>query len=321
MNEHFQERIECPCCGSATASELCRNSYTENPLREYLLNFYGPQGGVDFYFLEDQDFILMECRDCGLIYQKEIPNGSLMSRLYEKWIDPVKSFELHEKNRDIRYFARLSSEIINIVKLFDRPPRSLSFLDYSMGWGHWCRIAQSFGCNVHGTEFSNSKATYARSTGVTVIDTDEIPFHRYDFINAEQVFEHLPEIRSTLSFLAGSLKPKGILKIAVPNGWNIKERLKTWDWSAGKGTPNSLNAVAPLEHINCFHHNSLVTLGKSCGLALHSPREVSQQKQQIHGFKDGTKAFLRKCHRKLKGSDHSPLRKGTSLYFQSRDRC
>ncbi|MEI7903484.1 MAG: hypothetical protein WCK89_24865, partial [bacterium] len=167
-----------PSCESTKGTELCRTPYTANPMREYLISFYSPQGGVEFGYLENQDYVLIECDQCGLIYQSEIPNDFLMHKLYEEWIDPRKCFDMHERHRDIQYFDRLSKEIVRIVSMFDRPPMDLEFLDYSMGWGHWCRVAQSFGCLVHGTEFSQSRIEYARSKGVPVIDYDEIGSHR-----------------------------------------------------------------------------------------------------------------------------------------------
>jgi hypothetical protein len=38
------------------------------------------------------------------------------------------------------------------------------------------------------------------------------------------------------------------------------------DWSAPKGSKDSLNPVAPLEHINCFNRSSLLRLAAEAGL-------------------------------------------------------
>ena len=315
MNEHFVARNECPGCGSGLTVELCRAPYSQPPLRQYLIDFYSPQGKVDHGFLRDQDYVLRECMDCGLIYQGEIPGDSLMRKVYEEWIDPRKSFDLYERTRGINSFAVLSAEIIEIVRLFDRAPMELAFLDFSMGWGHWCRIAQSFGCAVHGTEFSPSRIEYARSTGVRVISYAEIASHRYDFINTEQVFEHLPEIRASLAYLKGSLKPGGLLKISVPDGADIKRRLKVWDWRALKNSPDSLNPVAPLEHINCFHHAALVRLAAGAGLVPYAGPPAATRPCP-GGFAETAKALLRPYWRRLKRANPSPANRGTSMLFQ-----
>jgi hypothetical protein len=316
MNEYFTPRNECPCCGSWDGNELCRTPYCTDPLREYLASFYSQQGGVEFEYLRHQDYVLLECVDCGLIYQHEIPNDFLMRKLYEEWIDPQKCFELFERSRGIEYFAKLSSEIVGIAARFDRPPMELRFLDYSMGWGHWCRIAQSFGCTVHGTEFSQARIDYARSRGVTVIDYSEIPHQEYDFINIEQVFEHLPELRTTLTYLKSSLKPSGILKISVPNGWDVKRRVATWNWSAPKGSPDSLNPVAPLEHINCFNHSSLLVLAKGSGLVPADSDGEGAGCRPPRRLDEAVKAILRPYWRRMKGISSQPAVKGTYMFLR-----
>ncbi len=316
MNDYFTARRKCPCCRSSVCNELYRAPYCSDPMREYLISFYSPQGGVEFEYLQDQDYVLVECADCGLVYQREIPNDFLMRKLYEEWIDPKKCFDLYERTRGIRYFRHLSSEIVRIVSIFDRPPMNLKFLDFSMGWGHWCRIAQSFGCTVHGTEFSQARIDYAKSKGVTVIDYSEIANHRYDFINTEQVFEHLPDIRTPLNYLKGSLKPNGILKINVPNGWDIKQRLKKCDWTAPKGSKDSLNLIAPLEHINCFNHSSLVVLAQGAGLVPVYTHVKGAASKQSRGFKETAKAILRPYLHRLKGIRKPSANRGLYMFFQ-----
>lgn len=268
MNQYFISRKACPCCQSDIINELYRERYDQIPISEYLKTFYKNQGNVEFDYLIDQEYILVECQNCGLIYQKEIPNNSLMCKIYEEWIDPQKAFELFELNRNISYFSSLGSEIVQIVRFLNKLPNQLCFLDYSMGWGHWCRIARAYGCCVHGTEYSQSRINYAKKTGINVIDSEDISKYLYDYINVEQVFEHLPEPLQVLSQLIKSMKPNGILKISVPNGREIKNLLNNPDWTTPINLKLSLNPVAPLEHINCFSRESLITLLKKQGLEL-----------------------------------------------------
>jgi SAM-dependent methyltransferase len=107
---------------------------------------------------------------------------------------------------------------------------------------------------------------------------DEIPARRFDLINAEQVFEHLPEPLDTLRHLSRGLKPGGLLRIGVPNGTGLKQSLAAWDWTAPKGSARSLNAVAPLEHLNCFTRTSLLVLAETAGL-----REASASHRVVVG--------------------------------------
>ncbi len=189
-----------------------------------------------------------------------------MERLYEHWIDPEKVFSSIVKNRSNEYYANLAGEVKMTIKHFGRKPDELEFFDFGMGWSERCRMAKAQGCSVFGTELSQTRLDYAKASGISVIQWEEIPQHQFDFINTEQVFEHIAKPLDTLYHLSQALKPQGVIKISVPNGWNIKKRLTIMDWTAPKGTKNSLNPVAPLEHINCFSSNSIVKMGEIAGL-------------------------------------------------------
>jgi len=275
MNAHFVARDICPACARDGGVEVYRQSYADGPLHDYLARFYGAQGTPDLSRLACQDFVLRRCGGCGLIWQAEIPGAELMAEIYEKWIDPETTLARLEKQRPLGYFTHLSAEALRICQLFDRPPAELSVLDYSMGWGHWCRAAQGFGCTVNGTEYSASRIAYARKHGVTVVDADGLEEGHYDAINAEQVFEHLPDPRQTLRQLGLALAPGGWLRLAVPDGRKAMQLLQAPDWSAPRGTPRSMVSVAPLEHINCFGSGSLEAMARDSGLRRASaPPEI-----------------------------------------------
>lgn len=266
MNDYFVRRDHCPCCQSQAILELARSPLTELPLRDYLLSFYSAQGDIDFGYLQGQDYILVECQSCGLIYQQEVPGELLAHKLYEEWIDPGIVLETVEKRRTVGYFSGLSKEVASIIRYFGRPPSQLRFLDFGMGWGHWCRMAQAFGCIVYGTELSVPRIEYAKQMGVQIINYEEIAALQFDFINVEQVLEHLVEPGTTLTYLRECLRPQGVIKIGVPNGEDIKERLEVPNWQAPKGSSDSLNPVAPLEHLNCFDRATLVRIAGNYGL-------------------------------------------------------
>jgi len=129
-------------------------------------------------------------------------------------------------------------------------------------------MAKAFGCNSYGTELSETRIKYAESHGIKVITWDEILNYSFDFINTEQVFEHIPEPLETLFHLKKSLKSEGLIKIDVPNGDDIKRRLRILDWTAPKGSRNCLNPASPLEHINCSNRTSIIRMADIAGLEI-----------------------------------------------------
>jgi SAM-dependent methyltransferase len=155
---------------------------------------------------------------------------------------------------------------MRVIAFLRKPPSSLQILDFGMGWGEWALMAKGFGCDVYGAELSKGRIDHATSQGIKILTGKESPALRFDFINTEQVFEHLPRPLETLMGLKELLKPTGILKISVPPGWDIEGRLRIMDWECPKGAKNSLNLVAPLEHINCYQKRSLTRMAGIAGL-------------------------------------------------------
>lgn len=311
QNEYFSLRDKCPSCNSAHLTELYRKPYDKPPISEYLESFY--QGHVEFKYLKNASFILCECDKCGMIFQKEIPDGSLMEVLYEKWIDPRKVFERHNQNDDLNLYAYFAQEISTIIAYFKKVPSELSFLDFGMGWGKWALMAKGFGCESYGTELSEERIKYAISKGIKVITWDEIPRHEFNFINIEQVFEHIPNPLDTLDYLKDSLMPNGIIKISVPTAGNIKNRLKLMDWSAPYGTKNSLNPVAPLEHINYFRRNSLIEMATLVGMKEVAIPMMTQYiyTSNWYGLKRIVKNMLLPLYRNV-------LKRQNYVFFQSK---
>jgi 2-polyprenyl-3-methyl-5-hydroxy-6-metoxy-1,4-benzoquinol methylase len=152
-----------------------------------------------------------------------------------------------------------------IIAYFDTLPCNLKLLDFGMGRRTWCQVAKPLGCGTYGFEIAKSEIRYAESHGIQVINRNELAHHRFDFINTEQVFEHIAEPLETLCFLKQSLGPEGLIKISVPFGGKIKKRLKHPDWTAAKGPRKSLNPVSSLEHINCFNPSVIIKMARLAG--------------------------------------------------------
>ncbi|MBA7519967.1 hypothetical protein ES705_12055 [subsurface metagenome] len=312
MNEsYFEIRKHCPTCKSTNTIEIYSCSFLKSPIKEFLESFYSPQGKIEFEYLKGSNFILKECNNCGTIFQKEIPNDFLMNKLYEEWIDPEKAFESHLEKDNLSNFSYYAQEVMMVIAFFNRTPSQLKFFDYGMGWGKWCYMAKAFGCASYGTELSKTRIEYAQSQGTKVITWEEIPNYSFDFINTEQVFEHIPEPLRTLRYLKKSLKHNGLIKISVPNGKDIRRRLRIGDWMAPKGSKNSLNPVSPLEHINCFKQASIIRMADIVELELVKmpmPLQLAYT-TNWNGMKQIIKNLARPIYRNL-------FQGGTYLFFR-----
>lgn len=307
---YFWGREFCPACNSTKIETIYSCNFLESPIKEFLESFYSLQGGVEFEYLKGAEFILEECRDCGLIYQKQIPNDSLMNKLYTEWINPKKIFNNDVEANNLDYYIEYAQEIMMLIGYFKTLPSELKFLDFGMGWGAWARMAKAFGCGSYGTELSKEKAEYAKSQGVKIINWDDISDYQFDFIKIKEIFEHIAKPKETLGCLKNSLKPNGLIKISVPDGRDIKRRLKVLDWKAVKGSRNSLNAVSPLEHINCFNRNSLVRMADIAGFKPVKIPLAIQYKYKIN--RNNPKLILKNI---LKPLCENTFKRGTELYL------
>jgi len=220
-----------------------------------------------------------------------------MKKLYEEWIDPIQAFETHKSTFTLQDYLYYAQEIISIIAYFKTKPSQLKFLDYGMGWGTWSKLVKAFGCQSCGTELSESRIRYAETERISIIAWEELPNHTFHFINTEQVFEHLAEPFETLVYLRKCLHSNGLLKISVPNGANIKKRLKIGDWNAPKQSRNSLNPVAPLEHINCFTYKSIIKLADIAGFRRFKLPLRFQYAYSIYG--NNLQSILKRCLKPL----------------------
>ncbi len=131
----FLNRQSCPACNSKEYTTIYSCKFIESPIKEFLVSFYNPQGGIEFDYLDEAEYVLNECIDCGMVYQKQIPDDSLMHKLYTEWIDPNKTFTSDVEGRVLDYYAEYAQEIMMLIAYFQTLPSKLAFLDFGMGWG------------------------------------------------------------------------------------------------------------------------------------------------------------------------------------------
>ena len=259
-------RTRCPGCDADIGTEIYSLPYDDDILVGYLTDFYGSQGCPEPRRLRGETYSLIECNSCRLIYQRSVPTREFAEELYEVWIDPVDAKEMVRADRSAGFYVEMAGEVTTLLHHFGRDRWPLRALDFGMGWGEWSLMARAFGCEVTGMELSEARLRHAHALGIETLSLDPLPERRFDVIHTEQVMEHLAAPLMILRQLRSLLVPGGVVKISVPDGRRVKTQLATADWAAPKGSLHSLNAVAPLEHLNCFHHDSLVQMAHVAGL-------------------------------------------------------
>jgi len=280
QNQYFTSRDQCPACAASDLHTLYRTPYDVEPLKSYLTGFYGGADQSEFECLKGAHYVLVECGKCRLIFQRMIPNDALLERVYRRWINTEGGLARRRSNLRVAHYGWWAREILQIMAFLGaESPSSLRFFDFGMGWGEWTLMAKAFGCDSYGLDLSQTCVDHAKANGIIPVEWDEIPSCEFDFINTEQVFEHLADPLGTLRHLRKGLKPQGVIKICVPDAPDITRRLKIMDWQAPKGTRNSLNPVAPLEHINFYRRQSLLAMATKAGM---TEVFIPLRKQYLH---------------------------------------
>ena len=252
----------CPVCASTGFARLCEIGYDDPRLGEFLTGFY--HGRLPLDLLESERYSVVRCDRCGFVYQDRILDADGMQALYDDWIDHETSLA---KKRDAGagLYRQYAGQVQTLIKMIGGRPGRIRVLDFGMGWGYWSRMARAHGLDVTGFELSARRRDHARAMGLEVIGKLPPVGDRFDFIYANQVFEHLPDPLDTLRQLGARLGPRGVIHIRVPDGRGVADTLRRRGWRP------ELGAIHPLEHINCFVRRTLIKLAAGAQLEPVAP--------------------------------------------------
>lgn len=260
----LQTRENCPVCNHAGHREAYRKSYGSPELQRYLTSFYGPQGYPQPEQLAQEDFVLRECDDCGLVYQANIPDAASLEELYTKWISYDKVLEVHLRKQNPGKhdgnYATLRSIMDHLGK------ENIRIFDYGFGYAELLKAAVLLNLEAFGTELNPHQSELARNWGIQVVD-DIAGFQGapMDVIFCEQTLEHVVEPRGVLEELR-KLSTRGtLLHVSVPNCKDVHDVIRDCDWTRTKWEKLSVNCFAPLEHINSFRHRQFERLMQDFG--------------------------------------------------------
>lgn len=262
----FVARERCPACGSPEVSTLYESAFASGAIGTFVRSYYR----VDPTLLGAAAYRLDRCRACGLTFQANVGGPELLSDLYTHWVeepgDPDRDIPTYRDDIGAVRLSRDAHEVMAAASFLGKPLSELRTLDYGMGWALWPRIAAALGCRSFGSDLSEPRMEFARRHGVDAVTDEEIAGLRFDFINTEQVFEHVPEPLELLRRLERSLAPGGVIKISVPSGEGADAIVAALKAGTHKGDYPSIIPVQPLEHVNAFTRGSIRAMARAAGL-------------------------------------------------------
>lgn len=182
----------CPSCGQPGAREWLR--------------------APDRLHGRDEEYILVRCPACSLVWLKNAPKPEEMHRHYTAAYDQI--IAAAGENSPGRWRAR--NEALAPYK------RSGALLDLGCSSGAFLHTLSGGAWELFGVEMSAESARQAKArTGATVfvgdiLDADFAP-GSFDVITCFDVFEHLYQPREVMAKVSEWLRPGGIFYVLVPN--------------------------------------------------------------------------------------------------------
>lgn len=223
------ETTTCNLCGSPSASYR----YT---LADYYLQRF------------DVEATLVQCSQCGLVYQNPRPTFAEMAAHYPPQYVPYQIGSTRRVSWLLRqaydYGLRKRSRFVTRHKLEG------ALLDVGCATGEFLQgMRRQGGWQVHGVELTPEVAQIARDRHQLDIFTGTLeqaayPAKRFDVVTLWDVLEHLYDPAATLREIHRILKDDGILLIRVPNlaSWDARLFGRYW---AGLDAPRHLYIYTP----------------------------------------------------------------------------
>lgn len=261
--KNFKIREACEICNKVDNVTLLEINYQDHILSQFLSNYYSHN--FDMKLLDGMTYRILKCKNCGFIWQNEVLTDEINLELYSHWGDPKKGMNKILNNKS--YMENLFFDSIILKSFFPNTSNhKIKILDYGAGWGFYCNLLKGLNFDVYALELSEIRIKFMKNKlNLKVLSYDKLNEHKFDFINAYQVFEHIENPKNTLQMLNDILKKEGIIHLSVPNGRKIEGRILKNKFGIGK------NQLHPLEHINCFTPKTLINLGKILNLEKVSP--------------------------------------------------
>ena len=252
------QRLICPISG-APATVIFSRSYA---LPE-LLSFAKRAGISDK--LADKPYEIRHCPASGLCFQTWVLDDNELAGLYSPSSDA--GFFLAAIGRQkLHWFAHMTEEILVMRQMV--AAKTPVVLDFGCNWGKWASMALAHGCDVYGVEVNCGAAAFCAARGIKMISREQVRGMHFDFINVDQVIEHLSDPLGVTNALADALKPGAFMKLGTPDNPRLPQQLRAAQ-ASGDNTvldAKTIDPLIPLQHVNLFSNASLKFLAGQIGL-------------------------------------------------------
>lgn len=235
----------CPHCGSSDHGTLLRLD------REALVRSnwsYRAEAAQGLPIEPGQTFPIEECRSCGFVFAGLLPDAAFLHAVYDRVIDAEAALL---DNLSPASLAWKMGHLRTVLALLADDPCP-TVLDYGCGFGPALQVLNAVpSVRAWGYETSEIRLENLRRRGLAATgQLDEIHSQGpFGAVLLDNVLEHVPNPRDTLSFVRSVAKPGALLFVSVPA--IDRDRIVAHRRAAEtkRAVPMDIN---PWEHLNYF---------------------------------------------------------------------
>lgn len=253
------------------------------------------------YFLTKQDFEILECPSCGLLFTTPRPQGADLDQYYQS-----EEYYSHQENK--MGFIPKVYEAVKSINLKNKVSMAIGglpqgkLLDIGCGVGDFLVHVKQKQWDVVGVEPSEQARSIAeqrlQSKLLLPNELHQLPDASFDVITMWHVLEHVDNLPDQVSELRRLLKPGGRLLIALPNYRSFdciyyKDKWAAWD------VPRHLNHFSRSSIQNLFPSESFKQIETqklkwdSYYISFLSERYLGHSLPLVRGFWTGLRSNLK----------------------------
>ena len=208
------------------------------------------------YFLTQENFEILECNDCKLLFTTPRPTPDKIGDYYKS--DDYLSHNESKKGIVPKIYNLVKK--VNIKNKFNitvngQQTTDNSILDIGCGVGDFLNYAKEKGCNITGIEPSEDARKIAEEKlGTKIFSPEElqnIPNESFDIVTMWHVLEHVADLKTEIDHLERIVKKNGRLVLALPNYKSFDAEYYKDKWAA-YDVPRHLNHFSSTSIKNIF---------------------------------------------------------------------
>ena len=199
------------------------------------------------YFLSQEEFDIIECQNCGLLFTAPRPAPDVIGKYYQS-----DEYYSHQENK--KGFVPKVYEMVKTLNVKNKVNMALQgltkgkLLDIGCGVGDFLCGVKAKGWDVMGIEPSDAAKDLAEKRlgfrPLAPVDSTSLEDASFDVITLWHVLEHVDDLKFQTSEIVRLLKPGGRLVIALPNYQSFDCQYFNDKWAAWD-VPRHLNHFSP----------------------------------------------------------------------------